>query len=134
MKYLLLEKHVERDHLGHEISVAARTILFDEDPETKLKSVEDIREAPTAWDVVDFSIRDNEWLQIDGLGIFINESTTIDLCPDLQFKTREVRVRRVLEKLEAHYKTGLDISKPVDTFKRDNRGRFAQKEVTRDLL
>lgn len=125
MKCLLLEKSEDK----------ARLILFDEDPETGALCVEDILEANGAWWVVDVILgpgRLEEFIS-DGLQIKIGE-VKIDLVPDLRFKTREVRVRRVLEKLEAHYKTGLDISKPVDTFKRDNHGRFAQKEVTRDLL
>lgn len=130
MKYLLLEKHVSDpvDMLGIDPEVKARIVLFDEDSDGAL-CVEDILEADGAWWVVDVILgpgRLEEFLS-DGLQIKDGE-IKIDLVPDLKFKTREVRVKRVLEKLEAHFKTGLDISRPMDTTKRDNRGRFAPKE------
>lgn len=129
MKYLLLERHTIGEFPNEE--TVARAILFDEDPETGAKSVEDIREAPTAWQVIDNSIFDVAWLSAEGLRILDpgQDHKFIDLVPDLMFKTREVRVRRVLEKLEAALKTGLDISKPKDTFARDKGGRFASKET-----
>lgn len=130
MKCLWLEKKEVQGVHEQSRDERARIILFEVDPETGALCVEDILEVNTAWQAVDIILGPSRLEEFiwDGLQIKDGE-IKIDLVPDLKFKTREVRVRRVLEKLETHFKTGLSISKPPDQYARGKGGRFASKET-----